>query len=119
MKTTEELRNYLLNNCVDEYGNLVLNDLDFSDFEGDVEINCMKVRGSLFQSRYVVKGSLFQHSQVVNGNLHQSRQEVQGNLYNENNKYGGRLFENPSTKILKDITAEELAKLGYKLKGDK
>ena len=45
MKTIEELRNYLLENYVDENGNLVLDNLDFSDFQGNVYINNMKVQG--------------------------------------------------------------------------
>ena len=96
MKKIEELRNYLLENYVDEYGDLDMGGLDFSDFEVDVYIGNMKVQGDLFQSG----------------------QEVQGNLYNRHNKYSGHLYEEPSTKLLKEITLDELAKLGYKLKGE-
>ena len=128
MNTTEELRNYLLENYVDVFGDLVLNGLDFSDFNGDVFIHNMKVKGDLFQSNHEVQGDLFQYSHEVKGDLFQSDHDVQGsleqsyhevkgNLYNQNNKYGGKLFEEPSTKILKEVTAEERAELGYKLKG--
>ena len=96
MKTKTEIREWLLDNAVDEDGDLDLNGLDFSDFEVDVYIGKMKVQGNLFQSG----------------------QEVQGTLYNKNNKYGGDLYETPSTKLLKEITTEQLAELGYTLKGE-
>ena len=117
MKTIEESRDYLLENYVDEDGNLVLSDLDFSDFEGDVYISSMKVKGSLHQSGHEVQGSLDQSGHEVQGYLSQSHQEAEGNLYNVNNRYGRNLYETPSTKLLKEITAEELAELGYTLKG--
>lgn len=90
MKTIEELRNYLLENYVDDDGDLMLNGLDFSDFGGNVYINNMKVKGDLYQSGHDVQG-----------NLYQSNNEAQGNLHNKNNEYGGDLYETPSTKILK------------------
>ena len=96
MKTKTEIREWLLDNAVDEDGDLDLSGLDFSDFEVDVYIGNMKVQGS----------------------LDQCGQKVQGNLYNENNKYGEYLYEEPSTKLLKEITTEQLAELGYKLKGE-
>lgn len=96
MKTITELRDYLLENYVNEDGDLILDNLDFSDFDGDVYIDCMKVKGDLTQSY----------------------QEVQGSLYNRYSKYGRNLYEEPSTKLLKEVTEEELAELGYKLKGE-
>ena len=128
MKKIEELRNYLLENHVNGYGDLDLGGLDFSDFNGDVCIDNMKVQGNLFQSRHEVQGhlyqsnhevqgNLYQHSHEVQGNLYQYNHEVKGDLYNKNNKYGGDLYENTSTKLLKEVTAEELAELGYTLKG--
>ena len=127
VKTIKHLRDYLLENYVDEDGDLMLEDLDFSNFYGDVYITGMKVKGDLFQNRQTVKGnllqnwqdvqgSLFQGRQGVQGDLHQSKQEVRGDLYNENSKYGGYLYEAPSTKLLKEVTVEELAELGYKLR---
>ena len=96
MKTKTEIRDWLLENAVDEDGDLMLDDLDFSDFDGDVHISSMKVKGDLIQCH----------------------QKVKGNLYNRNNKYGGSLYEEPSTKLLKEITTEQLAELGYTLKGE-
>ena len=103
-KTIEEIRDYLLENAVDEDGDLMLNGLDFSDFEGDVFIEDLKV-----------KGDLYQDYQKVKGNLYQDDQEVQGNLFHGNSKYGGELIEYPYSKILKEITTEELKEMGYEL----
>lgn len=94
MKTKKEIKDWLLENAVDTDGDLMLGELDFSDFDGNVYIDSMKVKGDLIQCD----------------------QEVQGDLHNEYSKYGGKLYENPSTKLLKEVTLEELAKLGYKLK---
>lgn len=94
MKTIEEIRDYLLKNRVDGYGDLMLSGLDFSDFEGDVYIDYIKTRCDLYQDN----------------------QKVQGDLYNRNSRYGGNLYETPPTKLLKEITLEELEELGYKLK---
>lgn len=130
MKTIEEIRYYLLENRVDEDGDLMLDVLDFSDFSGNVYITGMKVQGDLFQDSQEVQGSLYQHYQKVQGGLHQQCQkvqghlrqdyhEVQGNLYHGYSKYGGELIEGSYSKLLKEITTEELAELGYKLKEDK
>lgn len=130
MKKMEELRNYLLENYVDKYGDLALSGLDFSEFEGDVCIDNMKVKGHLYQHGHRVQGQLYQHGHEVGGhlfqkghevqgNLDQSYQKARGNLYNLHSQYGGELSETPSTQLLKEVTHEELASLGYKLKGGK
>ena len=116
MKTREEIRNWLLENAVDEDGDLMLDSLDFSEFGGDVYISDMKVKGDLFQDDQEVQGSLFQNRHKVQGNLYQNGHEVKGNLKHGNSRYGGNLYEFPYSKSLKEITSEELAKLGYKLK---
>ena len=133
-----ELRDYLLKNYVNAYGDLDITSLDFSDFNGNIYLWNMKVKGDLFQSNLEVQGNLHQGSQKVQGTLHQDDQEVQGNLSQsfqtvqgtlyqsgqevkgdyicKNVKVQGNIdFEEP-IKILKPITLEELAKLGYELK---
>ena len=107
MKTREEIRDWLLDNAVDEDGDLLLEYLDFSDLAGDVYLTGMKV-----------KGDLCQDSQDVQGNLHQGSQKVQGNYYCSDIKVGGDMYVNDPEKILKEITAEELAEMGYKLEGE-
>ena len=37
-KTIEDLKNYLLENFVDENGDLFIGGLDFMDFDGDVSL---------------------------------------------------------------------------------
>ena len=129
MKPIEEIKKYLLENRVDDDGDLDLEDLDFSDFEGNVTISGMKVRRDLYQCWQTVQGNLNQDSQEVKGDLYQSRQMVQGNLSqslqtvlgdlsNIYNEYGGELLEFPSVKTLKEITYEELFRMGYKIKED-
>ena len=116
MKTIKELRDYLLDNYVDGDGDLYINGLDFSNFDGDVYITGMKVQGNLYQDSQNVQGDLYQNYQTAQGDLAQNSQEVQGNLYHGYSKYGGELIERPYSKLLKEVTAEELEELGYKLK---
>ena len=80
-KKREEIKSWLLENCVDEKGDLDLSNLDFSDFEGDVDISSMKVKGSLFQDSHIVEGDLFQSFQKVKANLFQGYQKVEGKTH--------------------------------------
>ena len=151
MKTINELRDYLLENYVNDIGDLDISCLDFSDFDGDVVLNGMKVKGSLHQDYQDVKGDLWQGNQKVGGDLTQSRQKVGGDLWQNgqkvdgtlwqgNQKVEGNLRQSYSTvkgnyycvdvkvggsiniddpiELLKDITREELAKMGYRLKDE-
>lgn len=49
MLSKQEIKKWLLENCVNEMGNLDLSGLDFSDFDGNVDISYMKVKLSLSQ----------------------------------------------------------------------
>ena len=80
-KKREEIRSWLLENCVDENGMLDLMGLDFSGSKVDVDISHIKVSGDLYQDYQEVKGDLLQSSQTVKGDLWQNNQEVKGNLY--------------------------------------
>lgn len=97
MKTIEETKKWLLKNRVDKHGDLDLTCLDFSEFDGNVNISGMKVKGHLWQGW----------------------QEVKGDYYCYGIKVGGNISHNEPTKILKKITAEELAKMGYELEETK
>ena len=109
MKKIQEIRDWLLENAVDEEGDLYLIGLDFSDFDGDVYINDMKVKRSLYQT-----------NQKVGKNLYQDFQTVGENFYNhklDDDEY----WEQKETFVIrrknhKEITLEELEKMGYKLK---
>lgn len=107
MKDTTKIRDWLLDNCVDEDGDLMLDYLDFSNFDGSIYINSMKV-----------KGDLYQDAQKVQGDLILSHQEVQGDIHHGNSKYGGMLIEHPYSRILQKVTVEELAEMGYELEKD-
>jgi len=79
MRSKEEIREWLLENCVDEYGNLNLSGLDFSEFDGDILINSMKVKNNLNQDSQDVGGFLLQNFQTVGNNIYQENQdEVEG-----------------------------------------
>ena len=107
MKSKTEIRNWLLENAVDEYGDLDINGLDFSEFDGDVLIIGMEVKGNV-----IISGMKTQ------GNLYQSGHEEEGEYNCEKIKVKGGIYTNEPTKLQKEITTEELAELGYELKGE-
>lgn len=144
MKTIKEVKQWLLENRKDTFGNLDLSNLDFSDFDGNVFINNMKVKKTLNQSYQEVGDvlyqefqrvdkDLFQHHQQVGGELLQNNQKVKENLYQSNqtvgkNFYNHKLNENEywkeegsytiRKKKLQTITRKQLAEMGYKLEDD-
>ena len=93
MKTKQEIKSWMLENCIDEYGVLDLSGLDFSDFDGNVFISYMKVKETLFQNCQQVKKDLFQDEQEVKGNLYQDSQDVKGDLIQNHQKAGCDLFQ--------------------------
>lgn len=78
--TIIELKRIMLENFVNEHGNLDISGLDFSDFDGNVNISRIKVKGDLFQFNQDVGGHLFQSNQKVSRNLIQNSQKVIGEL---------------------------------------
>lgn len=98
MKTNQEIKEWLLENAVDDEGDLVLTDLDFSDFEGDVLITKMKVKGNLYQFCQEVGGNLYQQYQRVKGDLYQGSQKVEGKLIQTENE---QIKKPEETKALK------------------
>lgn len=130
MKTIEEIKNWLLKNAVDNEGDLYLIGLDFSDFDGNIYINHMKVKRSLFQNCQEVGEDLTQDSQEVGGDLLQSYQNVGKDLYQHNQQvskdfHNHKLNDNEywkeeesytiRKKKLQTITRKQLAEMGYKL----
>lgn len=114
-KTIEEVRNWLLENRVDECGNLDLEGLDFSDFDGDVYISGMKVKGNLCQNSNEVQGDLYQSFNEVQGDLNQHNHEVHSNYCSKNIKVKGNIdFEEPK-RLLEKITLDKLKEMGYEL----
>ena len=122
MKTKQEIKRWLLENCVTDSGNLNLSDLDFSSFDGDIFINGMQVKHSLYQYSQRVGKDLYQSGQTVGRDLFQYSQSVGVNLFSQKLKED-EVWEDKDycmmrVKKLKEITADELAKMGYKLKGE-
>ena len=122
MKTIEEVKQWLLENRVNEYGDLDLSGLDFSDFEGDVNISAMIVNKYLFQDNQQVQGSLYQNNQNVEGNLWQTDQKVGGVLYEHYLDGKAEYWEEHEgfkctiRRIkLKKITIQELNEMDYEL----
>ena len=80
MKTKKQIIDWLLENTIDDNGDLNLEGLDFTDFDGDVRTSHMKVKKTLHQANQNVKGDLHQSYQNVEGGLHQDSQNVEGTL---------------------------------------
>lgn len=49
MKTKQEIRDLILENCANKDRNIDISELDSSDFSGDTRTNFMKVRQNLYQ----------------------------------------------------------------------
>lgn len=143
MKTKQEIKEWLLRNCLNEDGNLDLSHLDFTDFNGDVYIDNMKVKKNLCQSFQEVSGNLSQCYQNVSGDLQQSWQNVSGDLQQDWQVVDGNLQQKNQTvrgnfitqtlkgneeckikdgetyivKKIKELTKEEIEELlGYEIK---
>ena len=102
MISKKEIKKWLLENCVNENGDLDLSHLDFSDFEGNVFICEMKV-----------KKNLGQYKQQVSGNLSQSAQDVKGDLFQSSQIVGGELLQDEGE--LSNLEILELLKKRLKL----
>ena len=93
MLSKEEIKKWLLENCVDKSGTLYLGQLDFSDFDGDIYINDLIVKQNLYQNRQQVKGNLYQENQSVGKDLCQCYQEVKGNLFQNGQEVEENIFQ--------------------------
>ena len=91
--TAEAKKKWILENCVNEAGNIDLDGLDFSDFNGNIFISNMKVKNNLCQDGQEVNGFLYQNCQIVNGDLYQDSQEVQGSLHQNRQTVNGNLWQ--------------------------
>lgn len=133
MKTKEEIKQWLLENCLDKDGDLDLSNLDFSDFNGNVLLFNMKVQKDLlqnnqqvgrdlrqdsqqvgrdlYQSYQEVQRGLYQHSQNIEGNLWQSDQKVKGDLYQDDQKVDGKIHQDTLTTIEIDNQIKALKKV--------
>ena len=131
--TNDEKRDWLLENCVNKNGNLVISDIDLSKFKGNVILSGWKIGGNADLSFWEVKGDLDQSCQKVNGDLDQSCQtaenitqhcqNVSKDLVSQKLKedeewvsFQGSDYAVIRAKKLKEISKDELAEMGYKLK---
>lgn len=112
MKKIKEIRDWLLENAVDDKGDLILSDLDFSDFDGNVFINNMKVKKSLNQDFQDVGECLWQGYQNVG-------KEFYNHKLKDDEFWEDRGAHVVRRKKFKEITVEELEKMGFKLKEEK
>lgn len=123
MLSLKETKEWLLKNRVNQYGELDLTQLDFSDFDGNIYINNMKVKRNLFQDNQTVKGDLYQSFQNVKWDLSQHSQQVNGDLYshllNENEIWEPASSKTANFVVRKRnlilITKQELNEMGYDL----
>lgn len=123
MKSTGEIKKWLLENAKDKNGNLNLSCLDFSDFDGDVNISFMRVKRNLHQGCQEVGGFLWQSHQITGGDLYQADQNVGGEFYSyklESNEYWEeKEFYVVRKNKLQKITKQQLAEMGYELTDEK
>ncbi|MEG0282570.1 MAG: hypothetical protein RR662_05275 [Clostridia bacterium] len=77
MKTKQEIKEWILENCVDKNGDLDLSNLDFTDFKGDINISGMLVKRNLYQDYQEVGWNLYQSHQKAS-RLFQHSQKVEG-----------------------------------------
>lgn len=79
--TKAELVDIIINNFVDQNGNLNLEGLDFEKFDGNIYIGKMKCKHNLNQSNQIVGENLYQQNQTVIGQLFQNNQKrIKGNI---------------------------------------
>lgn len=93
MKTSKEIINWLLKNAVDINGDLVIEDVDLSNFEGDVLIRRWTIKKNCSFSYNKVGGNLCQHHQVVGKNLYQDSCIVKDDLFQDNQTVGNELCQ--------------------------
>ena len=76
MKGKIAIRNWILKNCVNDYGNIDLSNLDFSQFEGNIRISGMQVKKTLEQDHHIVGQSIFQGGHRVHIDIWQDNQKA-------------------------------------------
>ncbi len=69
--TINDLRDIIVNNFTDRNHDVVIDDLDFSDVDGDVYIRYLKAPKNLYMCYESVGKDLYQHSQRVNYTIFQ------------------------------------------------
>ena len=132
MLDKEQIVEWLYENCRDEHGNLILSELDLTEFN-DVYFNKNEIKGDLHQDKQIVGGGIYQSHQEAGEDLIQGFQKVGKTLLQCNQRVGIRFVNHKlqddeyweqgdnwviRKKRLKKITLEELEQMGYELEGE-
>ena len=86
-KTPQEIKKWLLENCVDENNDINLSGLDFSDYKGNIIINHLKVKQHLYQNYQEVGWNIYQNNQKSRYSIIQDNQEAKKIYNDKENKY--------------------------------
>lgn len=70
MKSKQAIKEWILENCIDEDGDINLTGLDFSDFEGNVYLSGMQVKNDLHINAFLIGGDLWQTYLSVGGKVY-------------------------------------------------
>lgn len=85
----EEIRNWILENCVDRFGNIDLSYLDFSDFKGDIKIEGWLIGNNFYCRNNSVNNDGFFEYNVIRGNLYDTSNTIgKDYLYGKNDIRG-------------------------------
>lgn len=87
----EILVQFLLNNYMDEKGNINISDLDFGEFEGAVIITGIKSKGDVFQYWHKNGGDVIQWGHENLGDIAQSKHENAGDIEQYEHKNKGHI----------------------------
>lgn len=115
MISRKELKELLLEHALDALGNLDLSGLDFSDFDGNVYLNNLKVKKDLYQYSQRVGQTLYQNTQKVRQTIHQEECSADRILQTDHH-YFTLVADGRHTKVKRRMTKEEIEeKLGHQV----
>lgn len=89
MHTDKQRIEYIINNCVDKYGDI---DLRFLDFTKSILPNGEKFKGDIYLDGLKTNGSVSQDYTYVGKNLHRTNCEVKNDLWQNNNIVNGKTY---------------------------
>lgn len=100
--TPKEKGQFLIDNFKED-GDIALNDVDLSDFDGNVNISGWKVKKRLFQNFQEVGGTLYQDDQKVGGDILQCNQSSGGYIFQHNQKAKYLVILGPQPACTKEV----------------
>lgn len=79
-KTKEETVKWLLENRIDEDGNINISNLDFGEFKGNLLMDGMRLKRNIDQSQHENEGYIYQYGHKNKGHIlqggHENRDDV-------------------------------------------